>query len=506
MRCSIDIVFLISTVAIAQLPDRLERRLVQEGDWAYEGTFLLPPKLGNGADTRIIGASGCAAIRYLDGTAYFMAGAASNQVGPTNGEPFRVSIPPLKTAPPFNVATEVKRYGDVYDGKRVDLDDRTPNHDFLGCYWDEPTQRWYATYGNGYGAAGDGNATSIVVASLEEGEPDAASGSGSGLAAYKFERLGYKYRQTGILAIPPDFAATYTKGRRLGAGFGGYFSAFQSAGGVSMGPSVVAFDPPKSAHLASLPWTPLVQYPVSPEPGRGKRANRPKGAAPIRQTFDRWPNDKYSWTDWVGGAAWIRTDTVQGLAFFISIGTGDAQYINSQFGAEGAETWVQIYDEADLARVAQGKARPDDIQPRNEWKMRYPGLNYDAFPFASESRACTSVAAKGAQLTFECPNHGYEAEQRIRLYGATVKDFNDGYAIDAVIDRDHFTASNVVRSSFSSATTSGTLTIRPLWIIQPPGLLFGATFDPIGKRVYVALGDGVPWPDSHVAVHVYRLP
>ncbi len=481
------------------------RRLVEAGDMRFEGTFLLPQLLGNDADTRILGRAGCLTHRYVDGELYLMAGGGNNRNGSPNGEPYRVSLAPLRTERPYNVAIEVKRYGDVYSGKRVGVDDVSISHDFLGCYWDESTQRWYATYGDGYWG-GSGDVASVVVSSLDEGRDDSETGSGTGIAAYKFDGLGYKHRQTGVLPIPDDFAEAHTGGRRLGIGLGGYFSLFMTAGGVSMGPSLVAFDPPKGPHLASLPWTPLVQYPGSLDPKSSvDRANRPAGAAPVQQFLDEWPNTKFTWTDWVGGAVWIRTPTLQGLMFFVTLGTGAAEYVNSQFGAEGAESWALVYDEDDLARVAEGQVDPDDIQPKASWKIEYPGLDYGSFPFAHETKACRSVTVSSTNVTFECDNHGFETEQRIRLYGASQEDFNGGYRISQVIDAHRFVGSNVNKPSFSTSRVTGRLSIKPLWIYGPPGHIFGATFDPVSRRLFIAAPDGVPWPQSSVAVHVYQF-
>lgn len=204
------------------------------------------------------------------------------------------------------------------------------------------------------------------------------------LGAWRFANRSCKMTMGGPCSVPDWFAAAHAPGRRLAAGFGGYFSIV-ATGPASMGPALTAFDPEALSGRGvqngapPVPNTVLVGYPFTPRPGPGiDRAHRDTD---YRTEFDGWnpvgDTGFWSWTDHLAQAgAWIDTPTVSGFLTCPTLGNGRTWYETSTLHAERASHRWYVYDPADLADVAAGRKQQWQIQPAARWAVQYPSITY----------------------------------------------------------------------------------------------------------------------------------
>ncbi len=240
-----------------------------------------------------------------------------------------------------------------------------------GCTWDPIDSRLYWTYGDTYNTTSP-NDPSIGFSTLND-----ATGEVSSAGCW---RVGQSCKMTmgGVTPIPEWFAKRYTNNRRLGAGFGGYWSIV-ATGPASMGPALCAFAPPNpttNPTKSTISSTPLVGYPFGGRPySRPDRCHRDTD---YFTQFDGWnPRNGigyWNWCDWLWqGGVWIDSPTKHGLIFFPTLGNGRTFYQKSTLNAERASHWWFIYDPTSLALVARGSKKPDEIQPSERWEIKYPG-------------------------------------------------------------------------------------------------------------------------------------
>jgi hypothetical protein len=242
-----------------------------------------------------------------------------------------------------------------------------------GIYWDEPTQTLFYGHGREYNTR-EPFLPSIGAATLDPEKGIVNRG------IWGLSNRSTKMIHGGLTAIPEWFASRYTKGRRLGAGFGGYYS-IAATGPISMGPALTAFDPAvllaAPDRSAKTPHTPLVGYPLVAAPYRTDRAHRDTD---VINDYDGWKPKNgigyWTWNDTLYQAGvWIDTPTKSGLLFAPTLGNGRGWYFGSTLHAErGSHAWM-IYDTADLALVARGKKAEWQIQPSFDI-VQYPGLTY----------------------------------------------------------------------------------------------------------------------------------
>lgn len=256
----------------------------------------------------------------------------------------------------------------------------TGNTQGFGLFWDPTDQRLYWSYGNVY------NAVNIIDPSIGYSTLNDGTGVQTPNGPW-IVSSSEKYAMGGMTAIPAWFATAYTGGKRLGVGFGGYWSIV-ATGPASMGPALGAIDPASGSPSSTLPNVPLVNYPynVTPytSPDRMHRAD-----VDYVNNFDNW-NPKngvgyYDWTDYIWqGGAWVDTPTKSGLLVFTVNGNGNTFYQTSTLHAERASHWINEYDPAQLALVAQGTKQPYEIQPSAQWAIQFPGLTYPLGGWADE--------------------------------------------------------------------------------------------------------------------------
>ena len=289
----------------------------------------------------------------------------------------RSRLPALKTAAPFTQATVLKEWGDVTSAKRY-----TPSGSstILGIFWDSVDSRLYWNYGDLY------NMTTNTDPCVGYSTLDDSSGKATAVGCWSLANRGEKLCMGGTCAIPQWFSDKYLSGRRLGAGYGGYFSGVQN---ISAGPSLAAFAPPGSgnADRSALANTVLVGYPTDSTnvavaystPDRCHRDTNYNGGS----DWITWPpKDGIGyWTagDYLGqGGLWVDTPTKTGLLYFPFLSIGHVWYdTNGMYlAADGAYHWWYMYDPNDLVSVVQGQKQQWQIQPAWRYRSDYANIKY----------------------------------------------------------------------------------------------------------------------------------
>ena len=142
--------------------------------------------------------------------------------------------------------------------------------DTYGLLFDPDTNRLYWSAGNGYDTMASPQPT-VGYSVLND-----ATGVATGMGEYYLSSPTYGIRGShllygGFTPIPEWFAASYTGGKTLGVGFGGYYSIVGNGGGF--GPAVAAIAPPNpqvNPDRSGLDYVPLVGYEIN----SNKRAHR----------------------------------------------------------------------------------------------------------------------------------------------------------------------------------------------------------------------------------------
>ncbi len=363
------------------------KRLLQFNDFEYMGGFRLPNAAG-GLDLRF---GRGLAHRYLGQDLRFLSAGHKPAGAPLAlraGGVFEFGFPGLSVRPPFPLAPIVRQWGDIYQNKMVvgippgkswSLND-TPR----GLWWDEQDQRLYWSYACGGGD--DSYCDRPESFSLGASVLDSTTGRGRALGCWRIGSAPYKCVIRGCVPIPEWFAKTYTRGRRIGVGFGGSFSMMNN-GGVSHGPSLWAINPPTSPHMSTIDATTLVSYhPPNLRPYTSPmRCQRPADyrmpAATDKRRFDGWLVRNgigyWSWTDEIHqGCVWIDLPDRHGVLFFPVLGHGLLDYANAAVKAEKGLHWWMAVDPSDLAKVAQGQLNRDLLVPAWWQEIRYPEVPY----------------------------------------------------------------------------------------------------------------------------------
>lgn len=284
---------------------------------------------------------------------------------------YEVAVPTPTAVGAWPRATVVQTWPDVFATRPLDPP-AGRSSSVHGIHWDEAGQRLYWGYGDDY------NATSNTDPALAASTLGAA-GASTFIGAWRFGNRGPKAAMGGVVELPSWFVAQHCPGKRLAAGFGGYWSIVAN-GPCSMGPALTAFDPADSSaarHLLDLPRTDLVGYPYTANPGVG--TDRCHRSADYANEFDGWQpvngTGYWNWTDmlWQGGVV-IDAPTYSGVLMLPTLGTGRLWYETSNLHSQGATHWWMTYRWADLAEVAAGTRAQWAVQPAASWRVRYPRL------------------------------------------------------------------------------------------------------------------------------------
>jgi hypothetical protein len=351
------------TVSNTASSDPLNKPVLSSSSFAYLGSFRVPAE-ANGWTTG--STMGGLAHRYVNGQLRFF---STNTVN-SGGQLYEFSYPGHSVAAPPQ-AQLVRGWGDPYDGRRWVGNGGGSTSLYSGAWtyglhYDPDRGRLYWSYGYNY------NASHPFNPSLGYSVLDEASGAATGVGAWSLASRPEKFTRGGVTRIPQWFADRFTGGRTLGVGFGGYFSATQTA---SMGPALAAAaDPEPGANpdRSALANVPLLGYPFSPaQDGSTDRAHRDADYSSSYDFGDWNPSGGVGyWThsDVIyGGGAWIDTPTAQGVLFVAKVGQGRVWYETSERHAErGAFAWL-VYDPKDLAAVATGAKQQWQVQPKHYW-------------------------------------------------------------------------------------------------------------------------------------------
>src|SRR5262249_39835778 len=159
-----------------------------------------------------------------------------------------------------------------------------------------------------------------------------------------------KEARGGVTPIPQWFADSYTGGKNLGVGFGGYFSIISSPD--SLGPALTAINAPSGPHRSSLPNVRLLGYDFGPPDSMHDREHAPpdynssydNGA--FNPTVINGVNTGYwTWSDEIyGGGTWIDLPNAAGVLFIGKIGKGNVWYETSDRHAQAGTVLWMIYD------------------------------------------------------------------------------------------------------------------------------------------------------------------
>jgi hypothetical protein len=331
------------------------RPIVAEDDFEYVGAFRMPRDV-NGHD----GAWGRGlAVRSVNGQLRFFSSAVDGVI-------YETVAPKPVMFTNYPQASIARVWGDLSKGRRVGQ--------LNGLYWDPIDSRLYWSSGNLYNTLHPDDPAMGYSTLGDNGSPVASYGP------WRFTGRGAKATMGGVLPIPQWFATQYTKGRRLGAGFGGYWSIVNT-GPAHMGPALCAFSPPPTtlAQGSSLQFTNLVGYPFNAKPYTDP--DRCHRDADYHTEFDGW-NPKngigyWSWSDWIWqGAVWIDLPDKHGVVYFPTLGRGRTWYENATLNAERAFHAFYVYNPNDLGRVATGSVSQWKIQPANTWDVFFDNINY----------------------------------------------------------------------------------------------------------------------------------
>lgn len=321
--------------------------LINPAALKFLGAFLLPRVVFNEATSY---APGCFALRQTGDKLSFFSDAHIY----TNGKIYQGRVPDkLGTKAPYPIAKIVRKWDDIYGGKRPDKAGEgvvtTGLHYAKSVLWWVFGRKYWtgSKTVSTYGLTQMATMQSLVV---------------------NLQKTSHHWRRGGVMAMPND---------QVGFGFGGYYSIFE---GGSYGPALTRADRVLLAH---------------PEPYRAQRPTNYRMAAGEKSWVGRDPvGGVGSWTaadeiggeDHAGGAAWISGGQYHGVIFFASLGQGRIAYEGGGVRCQTRSDYMYVYHPYDLERVAAGELRPWEPKPRiypfgnraPGLKGRIAGVSYDA--------------------------------------------------------------------------------------------------------------------------------
>jgi len=446
----------------------LNKSLLTQTNFQYAGRFYFPGSYNTGPNdycTRFN--DGCStaftngglAFRFVNGSLHFFTTGHAY----AGGQVYEFNYPYLDTTGVMNsgnTAQVLHDWGYIYtnaQGMSEKCYNNTtalcPNdsggQDTYGLLFDPDTNRLYWSAGNWYDTMAPPQPT-VGYSVLND-----ATGVATGMGEYYLSSPTYGIRGShllygGFTPIPEWFAASYTGGKTLGVGFGGYYSIVGNGGGF--GPAVAAIAPPNpqvNPDRSGLDYVPLVGYEIN----SNKRAHRfpdyvsafessggspnattpyyiapdapyptswnpqysctptypstcnldanPRCADPVfpagcatteaGQFFNYPPNSVgfWSWDYIFQGCTWIDTTDLGGLLCIGKTGTGAMYYNYSHPNYQGSNYLWMVYDPKDLASVAAGQKQQHDIFQASYWYD--PTLALDPNGFGSNEADVTFV-------------------------------------------------------------------------------------------------------------------
>jgi hypothetical protein len=329
-------------------------------DFTYLGAFALPPEFpgGSSAAFKWMGLTG----RRVGGTLGLFV-CANNNVGEIT------TIPTLTTAAPYNQASIANTWAVSFP---TDPDGSTYDSPFLQSVlhigWDPVDERLYYTTGGMYQASGH-NYRSVGYVTLSGG------GSYTAYGPWRTQTPAMQ-RRDGITFAPQGWADSYTGGKRLLLGAGGYWSTIQSC---SQGPVCAATEHPSAGLSTSTTLTAqnVINHALGTYGGAGKTnvlARRTGDATPDVDDTDTMNytavaegpgalQGYWQWWDTASCMCWVDTGTKSGLIYAGQEGTGDIYYSGGGRSDGGWYSYLRVYSLADVTAAAAGSVQPYSLLP-----------------------------------------------------------------------------------------------------------------------------------------------
>lgn len=415
----------------------------------------------------------------------------------------------------YNLATVVKAYGDVYGSPSKKKVMYNPGS---GCESTAMTAqldgglglhvhsdgKLYVGFGYGYSAC---PSWCFLRATLNY-----AAGTGTAEGPWGFSDQSWKAMMQGFVTVPAAYASTYLGGRDIAIVGGGYRSLVDSCD-TAMGGNATAFDSTAlgaaDSYGTSLPL--FGSWPYEAAPGAGKnRWTRPENATSV--AVDSWGVDKFSWNDRVYGMCWPQGHpTKRGILVVGTTGLGRQQYLSSQVPPSRHAHWLAIVDPDDATPVSSTPRY--DVLPTEIALYQFPTIDYTQVQYAGGASksvsGITSIVAPrsgNANCTVSCTGHGLADGNYLEIFGASLSEYNAIWEIPTggVINANSFTIRNTSDgTNWSGNSPTGTITLKQ--VANSFDRPFGATDDPVARRVYIPLAvtKGVNGVDSFLMVHVF---
>jgi len=413
------------------------------------------------------------AFRTIGGTTYFLSSANGLFTGtPLQGIIFRFSCN-------FSAGTcsILEEYGDVFDGKRVDicnvaggLDNQFPAGP-IGLFWQESASQLWWTWA--VGSYSDDGACSVPNMSF--GRSTLGSSSGTGIASHYLEGLVFERRDGSIIPIPSSQQPNFGNKEYLICNNG-----YHSANGSDVNLTCSALDLPTGGHLSGLS---AAQYKIvighDWAVNCSQMDDRPTFLGNADFTYSCATN-LTDWFDTHNSCIWPDNGTRTGLLCFTNWSKSGVTYTSANTGQHATATGISVWDPADLAAVYAGSIVPSAPKVVNDWEVLWPGYDYSKFPFVAHERTVSSATANDTTNVWRfnfTTSHNFQVGDRLAAYGSASPYFSNflgaGWTVIAIIDGDTIEACKGQHDGTDGAGT----------------ILGYCTFSPIEENAGILVGD-----------------
>jgi hypothetical protein len=264
----------------------------------------------------------------------------------------------------INTANVIRNWGNLNYGT-INGENIKANR---GFWFDNETRTLYWTHFNYYFTGGSSDFPMLLATRLN------SNGTKENIGYWYFPNnlSEFKGYWGGITVLSDNFANSYTGGRKLALGFGGYYCI---CGTASRGPALAAISTPVASNR-TLDILPMLSY---PDPNACIRSGN------YMSNIGYWENQPASpwkgfWTgiDACGTGVFIDLPDQKGYMVFAYQGIGRLGYDfgGHNFDGKYQHNWY-FYDIKDLAASATGSKDISDIQPTSFCTINYP-LNGEA--------------------------------------------------------------------------------------------------------------------------------
>lgn len=376
--------------------------------------------------------------------------------------------------------------------------------DYYGIFHDKIDNLLYWTYTGTYNDPPSG--PDLDSKSFGYSSMNYNTSSGVGHGPWGITGVYAKTIGGGMVDIPSWYADAYLGGKRLAVGVGGYGSKVGQ--GTSMGPALIAIDPPTSATEDTfLSGVDLIRYAA----GNGAQthyATRPAYTAQLTEPGAPY-TDRWTWFDTMRGAVWIDTGTKHGVLFTATLGIGTIGYLGSTISASAGRNYWIIADPMSFAPVTSGNAYDASLTYiEKDYQFDDP-LGVPKSVLSLGSITSSTSTAGGSRHVFgnnviTIPGHGlsfngsylYWSDGRrvagIYIAGNSNSEYNGGWSVE-IIDANNITvkAGNDITDWSGTSGSGGT---AEALTATGDSLSFnqhlGCAYDSVAKRLYVAVNRG----------------